>query len=81
MLEGLSKSSPNFNWGMSEHKMLKENLLTNDTHRIVPNSDVLINGANVFGKCKMKHRYSYRKKNLESSNAKWTGVITSSKFI
>lgn len=81
MLEGLSKSSPNSYWGVSEHKMLKENLPTNDTHRTVPNSDVLINGANVLGKYEMKHRHSYRKKNLESSNAKWTGVITSSKFI
>lgn len=34
--------------------MLKENVLTNDTQRIVPNSDVLINGANVFGKYEVK---------------------------
>lgn len=60
-LEGLSKSSPNSYWDEYEHKMLKENLLTNDTQRIVPNSDVLINGANVFGKCEMKRRHSYRK--------------------
>lgn len=72
-LEGLSKSSPNSYGCVYEHKTLKENLLTNDTQRIVLNiSNVLMNGAKVFGKCAMKHRHSHRRKNMKSSNAKWT---------
>lgn len=42
---------------------------------------MLNSGANVFGKCDMKHRCLYRRKNLDCSNAKWTVVITHSKFI
>jgi hypothetical protein len=55
-------------------------LLTNYIQRIIPSNDVLINGAVVFGKSEM-NRYSCRRKNLESSNAKWTGVIVGGKFI
>lgn len=50
-------------------------------HRLILNNDVSISGVNVFEKCDVKHRRSYRRNNLENSNAKWTGVITPSKFI
>lgn len=61
-------------------KMWTEKLPTNYIQRIIPSNDVLINGAVVFGKCEM-NRYSCRRKNLESSNAKWTGVIVGGKFL